>query len=136
MYIIHAHDCLELCITGDVRLSLGEDDEEFYNGLDYVDETYYYDKDKLTRGRVELCMNDSFYGICRDSWDFVHAAIVCKQLGFSEYGTSAGILNILGSFLIHVCLFPCIRSHPRNYWSFQLYKCSPTLNINYLQLRW
>ena len=81
-------NCLELCVTGDVRLSLGEDDVDLYNGLDYVDETYYYEKDELTRGRVELCMNGSFYGICRDSWDFIHATVVCRQLGFSEYGMS------------------------------------------------
>ena len=89
--VLHKLFPIELCATGDVRLSLGEDDE-FYNGLDYVDESYY--KDKLTRGRVELCVNGSFYSICRDSWDFNHATVVCKELGFSEYGKYIGIINM------------------------------------------
>ena len=107
---------LDLCATGEVRLSLGEDDEEFYNGLDYVDETYYYDKDKLTRGRVELCMNGSFYSICRDSWDLNHATVVCKQLGFSEYGM---LVCVVYCVLFHTFIPVPLsnRSHPYNYWS-------------------
>ena len=77
---------IELCKTGEVRLSLGEDDEDHYIGLDYVDENYYYDKDRLTRGRVEFCSNGSFYSVCRDNWSYPHAAAVCKQLGLSSYG--------------------------------------------------
>ena len=88
-------------MTGEVRLSLGEDDEDLYNGLDYVDETYYYDKDRLTRGRVEFCSNGSFYSVCRDNWSYLQAAIVCKQLGLSAYGIVVKIyFFILQFFLI------------------------------------
>ena len=39
------------------------------------------------RGRVEYCINETYYGICADDWGYVHASVVCRQLGFSEYGT-------------------------------------------------
>ncbi len=43
-------------------------------------------KDTLARGRVELCLNDSYGTICDEFWDNTDASVVCKQLGFSAYG--------------------------------------------------
>ena len=34
------------------------------------------------KGRVELCINNVWGGICNNSWDNVDASVVCKQLGF------------------------------------------------------
>ena len=124
--------CSELCTTGKARLSLGEDDEELYNGLDYVDETYYYDKDKLTRGRVELCVNGSFRGICRDSWDFNHATVVCKELGFSEYGKYIGIVfcHMLGIFIFLFHILGAIPVTTGQFSSASLLLSSTTINCN------
>ena len=38
------------------------------------------------RGRVEVCINRTWWSICPNSWSYSEASVVCRQLGFSEYG--------------------------------------------------
>uniref|UniRef100_A0A1X7ULL6 Deleted in malignant brain tumors 1 protein n=1 Tax=Amphimedon queenslandica TaxID=400682 RepID=A0A1X7ULL6_AMPQE len=69
----HAYDagitCEIPCTNGDIRLN---DDS---TGL---------------RGRVEVCINMSWYTICHHGWTSKEASVVCHQLGHSRYGAVWG----------------------------------------------
>ena len=81
---------LELCAENSIRLFLGDDDIAFYHGE--FDPAFYHDKDRLTRGRVEYCTNQTYHGICGDDWRRAQASVVCRELGLSPYGMSPFIL--------------------------------------------
>ena len=51
------------CADGDVRLVGGQYESE---------------------GRVEICFNEQFGTICDDTWDAADAAVVCRQLNYSD----------------------------------------------------
>ena len=90
-----------LCISGTVRLLLDGSDA-FYGDND-VSAAYLY-KDELTRGRVEICIDQEFIPICDDSWKLEAASVVCRQLGFSPYGND-GVRLLDWLYLYHIIPF-------------------------------
>ena len=40
----------------------------------------------VLEGRVEVCMNHAWGGICDYSWSSTDASVVCNQLGFQRAG--------------------------------------------------
>ena len=53
------------CTQGDVRLQNGQ---------------------SVNEGRLEVCINDTWGTVCDDTFQDVHAQVVCRQLGYSVDG--------------------------------------------------
>ena len=77
----------ENCIEGTVRLLIGDGYDYYEPTFSQYDNLDIYDKGSLRAGRVEVCIGGRFGTICDNGWDNNDASVVCKQLGFSPYGS-------------------------------------------------
>lgn len=73
--------CIVTCIEGSVRLKNPDaPTESQLPAYDLI-------KDQVSRGIVEVCVDESYSTILMDSfWNDDDAAVICRQMGFSSYG--------------------------------------------------
>ncbi len=71
-----------MCTEGEVRLCIGE-------GCVFMETQDFLIDNRLSVGRVEVCLDGRFGTICRDSWENRDASVLCSELGFSRYGAIA-----------------------------------------------
>ena len=72
--------CAVPCVNGRVRLV--NNDAASESQLP----SYDLIKDAVSRGIVEVCVNNMYGSVCADNWDNRDTSVLCSQLGFSSNG--------------------------------------------------
>ena len=67
-----------------MRLGIGTFTDFYTSIMEFED--YYFIKDELARGRIEVCVGGRYGTISDTNWDNEDASVICSQLGFSRYG--------------------------------------------------
>ena len=80
LYIFNA----AMCTEGDIRLGVGNM-TAFHITINEREE-YYFIKDELARGRVEICVAGRYGAVCDNDFHNQEASVACSQLGFSSHG--------------------------------------------------
>ena len=81
------------CVNGRVRLV--NNDAASESQLP----SYDLIKDAVSRGTVEVCVNNMYGSVCADNWDNRDASVLCSQLGFSSNGISHRFLMVFFQML-------------------------------------
>ena len=68
---------VDSCTDGNVKLLVA---------YDVFDEADYGHLDVIRKGRVLMCSGGVYEVVCGEAWDNDEATVVCRQLGFSQYG--------------------------------------------------
>ena len=48
----------------------------------------------ILKGRVEVCIDETWHKICANHWTAQEASVVCSQLGYSPYGMCSIVYSI------------------------------------------
>lgn len=59
-------------------------------------------QDRIRAGTVQMCLNGEFHTLCSDNWDNKDASVLCRGIGFSQYGEFYDTHIIQLNFLIVV----------------------------------
>ena len=75
--------------------------------------------DGKSYGHVEVCISGVWRQICSDTfWNNTDAGVVCKQLGFSQYGIYSSVINSM--------MFNC---HTDSVWHLHVFDWSTLANV-------
>ena len=59
-------------------------------------QAFEFINDEIQRGRLEVCKNGGWWSICYEStWHNEYATLACRQLGFSSFGESNDLVEII-----------------------------------------